>query len=137
MLMKKKRRQSKDIIFRSYNEGENETSGDTHALVLTWYDSAKSLTPSIDSSLRTSSTYTGSLPTISSSTFEIGGEGTGASLYGAMDEFKIHDIAVSSAHVAQRYSTTVPEPSPLAFVAAGTAGIIVYLRHRRRGACCI
>lgn len=114
--------------------------GDTHYLVYTWDDSAKVLNFYLDGELGATATYTGTLPPISATTFQIGGDNGPGNLNGALDELRIHDNVLSAAEIAQRFAAitaapAVPEPTSITLFGLGAVGVSLAMRRRRADRC--
>jgi hypothetical protein len=77
-------------------------AGETHYLVYTWDDNAKVLQFYLDGQLQRTNNYTGSLPAISATTFQVGGAGGTGNLSGARDELRTHDRVLSADEISRR-----------------------------------
>lgn len=136
-------------IFRRYGIGGPETSafasafnvsgwraGETHYLAYTWDDVSKVLSFYLNGQLQRTNTFTGSLPAITATTFQLGGDNGPGNLQGSLDELQIHDNVLSASQIAQRYAAvtaaTVPEPSSL-LVLGVVAGVSLGWRRVQSG----
>jgi hypothetical protein len=108
-------------------------AGDTHYLVYTWDDSVKVLNFYLDGELGATASYTGTLPAISATTFQIGGDNGPGNLDGALDELQIHDNVLSATEISQRFAeiTGVPEPASIILFGLGAVGASLVMRRRR------
>lgn len=105
-------------------------AGQWHGLAYTWNDTTKSLKLYIDGTLTTSTTYSGTLPPIATSTFQIGADGASNYLSGSLDSFRISSTERSASEITQYFQAAVPEPVASLLFASGT--LLFGLRRRRR-----
>lgn len=68
------------------------TAGQWHHIAFVWSNSSKTLKLYIDGTLKSQAGFSISLPAISSSTFQLGADGTGSYLNAVIDEVRISDI---------------------------------------------
>jgi hypothetical protein len=73
-----------------------------HHVAFSW--DASSMKAYVDGSLAAEAPVTITLPAITTSTFQVGGEGTGSSLRAVVDEFRISDIARTAQEIADSYA---------------------------------
>jgi hypothetical protein len=103
-----------------------------HGLAFTWNDTTKSLKLYVDGVLETSGTYSGTLPLIADSTFQIGANGASQYLDGALDSLRLSNTERSATEIADYYQTaSVPEPSTGLLLITG-AGLLAFRRRCRQ-----
>jgi len=86
------------------------SAGDWHHCAFAW--NSQSLTMYIDGELVNSTNTASSLPSISSATFQLGGDGTTSYLNAVIDELRISDIVRSSNEIRDNYLAGVPGEIP-------------------------
>lgn len=79
-----------------------------HYVAYTWSGSGGSLKMYIDGSLVSQTGFTGGLPAIANSTFQIGGDGAGTYLNAVLDELRISSDERSATEIGQRYISGLP-----------------------------
>lgn len=82
------------------------TADQWHHIAFTWSNSPKILKLYVDGLLAASDTFTINLPTVSASAFQVGGEGTGESFVGVLDEMRISNVVLSEAEIMARFVET-------------------------------
>jgi len=77
-----------------------------HYIAFTWSNSPKELKLYVDGVLRSSVSHAINLPVVSTSTFQIGGDGGINASLAVLDELQISDVARSAAEILARYNLT-------------------------------
>lgn len=78
-----------------------------HHVAFTYSNTTKSLTVYTDGTQRAQSTFTGDIPAISSSTFQIGGDGAGDYIQSVVDEMRISNIARTPQEIANSFMSAL------------------------------
>ena len=82
-------------------------SGQWRHVAFTWSNSSKKLRIYVDGQIKNETTLISSLPSLSTTVFQLGGEGTGNYLNGVLDNLRISSIPRSAEEIAARMNSNV------------------------------
>lgn len=74
-----------------------------HHVAFTYSNTTKLLRVFVDGSQKSQAVFTGDLPSVSASTFQVGGDGAGSYINSVVDEFHISNIARTPQEIATRF----------------------------------
>lgn len=82
----------------------NWVANEWHHLAFTWSSSARTVNLYVDGRRESKATFSSPLPPISSTSFQLGGDGNGSYLNAVVDELRISDVERSPQEIAQSFT---------------------------------
>ncbi len=83
------------------------TANQWHHVAFTYSNTTKQLTVYTDGVQKSQSSFTGNIPAISSTTFQIGGDGTGSYIQSVVDELRISNVARTPQEIANSFMSSL------------------------------